>query len=78
MKKIKYNDQISKDYRDAMNEDSSVTGFIHFGRLVFGKKLKPNVLKKKLFKLIDLDDYPEFTLQEMLDHFQKLTNMEKR
>jgi len=46
-----------------------VTDFVCFGRAVLGRELPRKVLRKRLHKLIDLEDYSEFTETEMLDHF---------
>lgn len=58
------------------NADPAFTDFIHFGRAVVATGLSRATIQKRMSRLINKHDFPEFTLDEMLDHFEFLSKLE--
>src|SRR3989344_6828860 len=60
--------------------DPVLTDFVHFGRAVVCTGLKRSTIQKRMSQLVNKNQYPEFTLKEMLNHFEwmsKLKNDQK-
>lgn len=56
--------------------DPALTDFVHFGRAVVFTGVSRATIQKRMSKLLNRKDYPDFTLDEILDHFQWLSNLE--
>ena len=59
------------------NADPVLTNFVHFGRAVVFTGLNRATIQKRMSRLINRHAYPEFTLDEMLDHFEQLAKMKE-
>lgn len=70
-----YKDKFLIEFERRCAEDPGLTSFIHFGRCVLGKKWEGEMIRHQLLKCINIKDYPDFTLDEMITHFIQLSQM---
>lgn len=70
----KYKSKFLIEFEDNCTMDKSVTTFINFGRTVQGKNMKPNKIKRLFKTIVGLQNYPEFTIDEVVNHFVQISS----
>jgi hypothetical protein len=65
-------------FYESKEEYLGVTDFIHFGRAIFASGLNRSTIQRRMSKVLNKRDYPDFTLDEMLDHFEFLSKLKNQ
>lgn len=77
LKKNRFKNVVADAFFASKEQTESVTDFIHFGRAIVSKRYDEDTIKKRMNQLLKLSDYPEFTEDEMLTHFNSLTRLKE-
>ena len=65
--------KIQTDFKASRENDPVLTGFVLFGRAIVFTNLPRHEVRKYMLRCINLSDYPEFTQEEALEHFVRLS-----
>lgn len=73
----KYKSKFFLALQEQCELDPSVTSFVNFGRTVQGMNWKENKIKRLFSTYVGLNSYPEFTLEEIGNHFVQISSRKR-
>lgn len=57
--------------------EGGVTPFVMYGRAVASENVDRRQIERTMKRCINISKYPEFTLREAIEHFYRISRLEK-